>query len=56
MFSNLSKIYVESRDGAQSTTHHGCLGGNDPKGGEATKVCMAFIQEPTWENSVLVNW
>lgn len=46
-FANLGKIYVESRDWAQAATHHSCLGGNDPEGGEAAEVRMAFIQEPT---------
>lgn len=47
MFSNLCEIYVESRDWVQPALHQGRLGGNDPEGGEAAEVFMAFIQEPT---------
>lgn len=45
--SNLCEINVESRDGSQTTVHHGRLGGNDPEGGEAAEVRMTFIQEPS---------
>lgn len=46
--SDLCKINVESRDGGQTAVHHGCLGGDDPEGGEAAEVWVAFVQEPEW--------
>lgn len=44
--SNLREINVESRNGSQTTVHHGRLGGNDPEGGKAAEVWMALVQEP----------
>lgn len=40
--SDLCEIYVHSRDGAQSVLQHNRLRGNDPKGGQAAEVLVAF--------------
>lgn len=38
-------VEIEARHGAESSTHHGGLGGDDTERGQDTEVCMILIQE-----------